>query len=126
MEPPADLFSYVGPQRRSGVRQVLRYVPQAIGESNLETAWPSWGMRGKPSSPAESSLFVSALLMRRERPIQAGMTVANFVQYDSLIGPGPDIVERRKPDRACYCQEKATRIARVRATRVAQPDRPSI
>jgi hypothetical protein len=58
--------------------------------------------------------------------IQAGMTIANFIQYDSLIGPGPDIVERRNPDRACYCQEKATRIARIRAARAARADRPSI
>lgn len=54
---------------------------------------------------------------------QAGMTMANFVQYDSLIGPGQDIVEHRKPDRACHCQEKATRIARIRATRAARAKR---
>jgi hypothetical protein len=72
------------------------------------------------------AMQAACLSMGRLIAIKAGMTMANFVQYDSLIGPGPDIVERRMPDRGCYCQEKATRIARVRAGRAARADRPSI
>jgi len=59
----------------------------------------------------------ACLAVGRLLALQLGMDLPNFVLYDSLIGPRADALERRKANPACYCQEKANRIKKIRAGR---------
>ena len=44
----------------------------------------------------------------------------NFVEYDTLIGPREDCLDRRRANPACYCQSRGEMIRRVRAVRGAR------
>lgn len=44
----------------------------------------------------------------------------NFVEYDALIGPREDCLDRRRADPACYCQRRRETIRRVRSIRGAR------
>jgi hypothetical protein len=46
-------------------------------------------------------------------------SAGNFVEYDALIGPRADGVDRRRAVSGCHCQERADVIKKVRAARRA-------
>jgi hypothetical protein len=84
---------------------------QAVGLTDL----PSNDYR--PSVPFVSQQ-AACLAVGRLLADQLGLpTGATFVQYDALIGPDYGTFERREPSPACYCQQRAGVISRLRATR---------
>ncbi|MET0418568.1 MAG: hypothetical protein ABW022_21350, partial [Actinoplanes sp.] len=62
-----------------------------------------------------ASLIVGALIARA-RPGASSMPIRQ-IEYDTLYGPRPDIVDVRRPRPDCYCQANADVIRMVRHQR---------
>jgi hypothetical protein len=59
----------------------------------------------------------ACLAVGRLLAVELGLTLPNFVAYDTLIGPRSDALEFRHPIPTCYCQMKSARIRTVREKR---------
>jgi hypothetical protein len=57
-------------------------------------------------------------LIARLRP--GGPTHTRRIEYDTLYGPRPDMVDGRRPRPGCYCQTASDLIKAVRSQRVSQ------
>jgi len=68
-------------------------------------------------SQQAASLMVGALIAR----LQPGNHIpARQIEYDTLYGPQPDVIDGRRPRPGCYCQTSADVIRAVRTHRAAK------
>lgn len=88
---------------------------EAVGLTDLEPG-------GFQPSAAFVSLAAGCLVVGRLIATELGIEpTKNFVQYDALFGPVAATTELRRAMSRCYCVERASTIARVRAVRLERP-----
>lgn len=107
-------ISHLGPVEREFLQKLVGTAPCGWVDVFGLTGSGSGYLPAGPFVSLQAACLVVGRLVRREL---GDGDLPNFIQYDSLLGPKSDGIEYRRPLVGCYCQERASVVARTRQVR---------